>query len=89
MFVIFQRLTQGEVSVRDPDFIKFVTEDVDSVEEFIEKMTSTNYVAFGSDTLSLTTKNLVTATLPDGRFVVAENNTGRFERWLAKHFPKI
>ncbi|WP_305460914.1 DUF6602 domain-containing protein [Photobacterium leiognathi] len=89
MFVIFQHLTQGEVSVKDPDFIKFVTADSDNVEEFIEKMTSTNYVAFGSDTLSLTTKKLVIATLPDGRFVVAENNSGRFEQWLGKHFPKI
>ncbi|EMR36682.1 DUF6602 domain-containing protein [Vibrio harveyi] len=89
MFAIFQRLTQGEVSVRDPGFIKFVTGSVNNVEEFIEQMMSTNYVAFGNDTLSLTTENLVTAALPDGRLVVAENNSGRFEHWLAKHFSKI
>ncbi|MUL11859.1 DUF6602 domain-containing protein [Aliivibrio fischeri] len=89
LYVIFQRLTQGEVSVLEPDFIQFIAQEGLSVEEFISQIISTNYVAFGDNKLSLTTENLVTAILPDGRFVVAENNSGRFDAWLNIHFPKI
>ena len=38
---------------------------------------------------SSTTGNLISAVVPDGRFLVAENNSGRFDAWLKINYQKI
>lgn len=86
MFAIFTRLSEESVATTEDDFIEFVCKESDSVDDFIKSMVSTNYVAFDGEELSLITEKLALAALPDGRFVAAENNSGRLEAWLAKSF---
>lgn len=49
----------------------------------------TGLVAGSSDgsELVLITRNCQTAILPDGRYVAAENNTGRLTRWIRDRYP--
>ena len=86
MFAIFTRLSEESVDTTEEDFIEFVCKESGSVDDFIESMVSTNYVAFDGEELNLITEKLALAALPDGRFVAAENNSGRLEAWLAKSF---
>ncbi len=86
VYAVFHQLTQNNVCTTDSDFIEFAEKECGSVCKFVEEITSTNYVAFDGEFLSLCSDSLIAAVLPNGRFVVAENNTGRFEAWLAKHY---
>ena len=86
MFAIFTRLSEESVDTTEGDFIEFVSKEAESVDGFIESMVSTNYVALDGEVLNLITEKLALAALPDGRFVAAENNSGRLEAWLAKNF---
>ncbi len=68
VFVMFNILTQSDVCTTDPDFITFAVQNAGSVSGFINEITSTNFASFDGENLSLTTENLITVTLPDGRF---------------------
>lgn len=84
-FVIFSNLCKGrEERINDPQLIKYVETSGYTMESFINALLSTGMVALSGDTLRLTTELCQCAILPDRGFVVAENNTGRFTRWLNK-----
>lgn len=89
VYVIFHQLTQKDVYTKEPDFIEFAEKEAGSVIEFIDKITSTNFATYDGENLSLISENLIAAVLPDGRFVLAENNSGRFVAWLASYYSKI
>jgi hypothetical protein len=86
VYTIFHQLSQGDVCTTDSDFIEFAEQEAESVSKFINSITSTNLAAFDGKKLSLNSENFIAAVLPDGRFVVAENNSGRFDAWLAKNY---
>jgi len=85
-FVIFNNLCNGqEERISDPDLVSFLKDHGHNVEEFARSLLSTAMVALDGDILHLTTEECVCAILPDGRYVVAENNTGRFTRWFCQY----
>lgn len=86
VYAIFHQLTQSDVYTKEPDFIEFAEKEAGSVSEFIDQITSTNFAAYDGENLSLNSENLIAAVLPDGRFVLAENNSGRFDAWLASNY---
>ncbi|WOI37294.1 DUF6602 domain-containing protein [Alteromonas sp. CI.11.F.A3] len=86
VFAIFTQLIQADVCTTEKAFIEFAEEQSDNVEKFIKEITSTNVVSFDGKFLSLYSENLIASILPDGRFVIAENNSGRFDAWLAKYY---
>lgn len=88
-FVIIDELCRkGSVDTKEPDFISFVTEEERSVEAFVDSLIGTHLVARNGDLLELVTTRCVTAVLPDGRYVAADDNTGRFTRWLDKFMER-
>ncbi|WP_219703613.1 DUF6602 domain-containing protein [Marinomonas lutimaris] len=86
VYAIFHQLTQSDVYTKEPDFIAFAEKEAGSVSEFIDQITSTNFAAYDGECLSLNSENLIAAALRDGRFVLAENNSGRFDVWLASNY---
>lgn len=82
-YVIFQQLTQNDVYTKDAGFIDFIEKEYSDVDSFIGEILSTNFVAFDGEKLSLITEGLATVVIPDGRYMVAENNTGRLTAWLS------
>lgn len=89
VYAIFHQLTQSDIYTKEPDFIAFAEKGAGSVSEFIDQITSTNFAAYDGESLSLNSENLIAAVLSDGRFVLAENNSGRFDAWLKRNYLKI
>jgi len=86
VYAIIHQLTKSDVYTKEPDFIEFAEKEAGSVSDFIDQITSTNFAAYDGESLSLNSENLIAAVLPDGRLVLAENNSGRFDAWLASNY---
>ncbi|MEQ5284954.1 DUF6602 domain-containing protein [Providencia huaxiensis] len=82
IYIIFHILSKEDILVSSPDFIEFANKSAPSIEDFISQITSTTYAVYGDGKLSLKNDNITTAILPDGRYVIANNELGRFDMWL-------
>jgi hypothetical protein len=61
------------------------------VEEAVRELESTGLVAkdpVNTHHLYLLTDGMAGGIMPDGRFAIGENNSGRLVRWLAKHYGR-
>ena len=85
-FTVINRLCVGETeNVKDPSLISYVESDGETFDSFIKSLLSTNLVGINGDELQLITKKCQCAILPNGKYVAAENNSGRFTRWVLKN----
>jgi len=85
-FTIINRLCMGrKENIKNSDLISYVEEDGESFDAFLKSLLNTQLVGLKGDDLELITEECQCAILPDGRFVAAENNTGRFTRWCKKN----
>jgi hypothetical protein len=84
-YVVLNRLCTGEVeNIKDPEFISFIERSGQTVDNFIASLLETQLVALDGDNLCLTTEQCQCAILADGRYVAAENNSGRLTRWISQ-----
>ena len=84
-FTIFRHLCdRGDIDITEPNFASFINEEGYTIESLIESLIQTHMVALDGNMLRLITYDCTCAILPDGRFVVADNNTGRLTRWINK-----
>jgi hypothetical protein len=84
-FVVINRLCDDESErIDDPGLIDFLNDKGEDIQEFVKGIQKTGLVALHGKELKLTTRECLCAILPNGRFAAAENNTGRFTRWLLK-----
>lgn len=81
---IIVSLCRDEIDSLDPDFRSFIEGKGRNVDEFVSGLVATTLVARRGTKFDLTTTECACAILPDGRYVAGDNNTGRFERWLAR-----
>lgn len=86
--VVISILCNEDQSVTDPEFLDFLRGKGHDPEAFIDALCRTTLVARDGDMLQLTTSQCQVVALPDGRFVAANNNTGRLTRWLDKYMAK-
>ncbi len=85
-FVIFNRLCNGEqIRINDKELIDWLCTEGHNSTQFITDLTETALVALDGNKIKLVSEECVCVILPNGKYVVAENNSGRFERWLAKN----
>lgn len=84
-YVIINRLAKNDVDITEKAFIEYAEKNAGSVEGFVNSILATNYVALNGKKITLIVETIVTAIVPDGRFLVADN-TGRFEAWLKNTF---
>lgn len=88
-FIIFNRLcNEAEESINDSSLRDYIEKQGEDFDQFIESLTSTGLVALKDDKLELTTYECQCVILPDGRFAVADNSSGRLTRWLSKQIEK-
>jgi hypothetical protein len=88
-FQIFNNLCRGkEERIDDLDLIKYLEKKGFTIKDFTESLLATGLVAIEGNILRLTTNHCQCAILPDGRYVVAENNTGRFSRWMFRYIQE-
>jgi hypothetical protein len=84
-FEIVNRLCSEDVNTDNDDFRAFVSSaDLDE-DAFIKSLTDTTLVARQGSILKLTTIVCRCVVLPDGRFVAADDNSGRLTRWLSRY----
>jgi len=89
-FVIINQLCDGAIiDTSQQDFISFLTVAKQSVDEFISNIVATGLVARNREKLELTTTECKCAILPDGRYIAAEDNTGRLTRWVEKYMQDM
>jgi hypothetical protein len=79
--------SQGE-NIDDPGFLSYVATHGRSPEEFVDSLVRTTLVARNGRLLELTTSKCECVILPDGRYVAAENSTGRLTRWVDRYFKQ-
>lgn len=84
VFAIFQHLIKSNISITEPNFITFAKQEFGDMEKCIDEIISTTFASFDGQLLSLHSDKLITAILPDGKYVIAENNSGLFNLWLEK-----
>lgn len=85
-FVVITRLCQGQrVFLDDHELLCYLGEGAVDPEELKASLLDTGLVAMAGSEIELITDRCETATLPDGRFIAGEDNTGRLTRWIARH----
>lgn len=75
--------TDGALGREDSSLVEMSARMGVSPAEFIEQLLATGLVSEGPAGIVLHTKQLVTAHLPDGRIVAADDPTGRLARWAS------
>lgn len=89
-FTIMNTLCAGLTEkITDHSLISHIEKDGEDFDSFIKSLLATNLVGLDGDELQLITEECQCAILPDGRFVAAENNTGRFTRWALKNILTV
>lgn len=82
-FIIFNKLcSEGYINIETPTFLDFIAEFNLDKDEFIDTLIKTGMVTYNSSKIELSTYECRCAIMPDGRFAVAEDNSGRFTRWV-------
>jgi hypothetical protein len=76
---------RGALGPEDPSLDHFASNAGISREEFIRQLVDTGVASEGPAGIHIHARQLVTAHLPDGRIVVADDPTGRLARWAARH----
>lgn len=82
--VLNQLLEDKKVLITDVAFLNWLENEKQNPKRFISALIETGLVGLDGNTLRLISEQCVCAVLPGGTFVAAENNSGRFYRWLAK-----
>ncbi|MDX9756588.1 MAG: hypothetical protein RBT52_03680 [Sulfurimonas sp.] len=86
-FVIFNQLCGGDtVCIDDHELITYLEQEGENPLDFFNSLVRTGLVAIRDKELRLTTEQCQCAILPNGKYAVAENNSGRFTNWVHKHF---
>ncbi|MOA34513.1 hypothetical protein D3C78_1558890 [compost metagenome] len=81
-FTIFQTLCYEDVSISAPNFIEFAIKECSSIKNLVDELLSTNCVALDGDDITLITERLGTVITPDGKYMVAEDNSGQLTAWV-------
>lgn len=88
-FTVFNILCRnGFIELNDRHFIDFLNANEINKNDFIRSLVKTGYIAINGERLELITYECRCAILPDGRYAVGEDNSGRFVRWIEKQFSK-
>jgi len=88
-FTILNRLCKEEkVNTTDNSFVDWLNKEGRDPKQVIAELISTGLVALDGTELKLATEECTCAVLPNGEFVAAENNAGRFSRWLANYMTQ-
>jgi hypothetical protein len=80
--VVNQMCNDQEVKLDDPEFIAFLEAQKTSVPELVASLTKKRLVYEKDGRLNLLTDQCECVILPDGRYIVGENKTGRLMRWV-------
>lgn len=89
-FVVFSHLCEGmKVDISDPGFVSLIEQDGESIESFLESLKATGHIAVEGTLLRLTSESLKCAILPNEGYVVAEDNTGRFTRYVQSSKARV
>lgn len=82
-FTIFNRLCKGELEkIDDPFLIDFLKKENIEPNLFFDDLIRTGLVALDGKDLNLTTVCCQCVILSNGKFAVAENNSGRLTNWV-------
>ena len=84
-YVVVNALCEGKtIDVTDSALQNFAHASGEKLENFVDDLIDTRLIARNGTTLELITTNCMCAILPDGRYVAADDNTGRLTRWITK-----
>lgn len=86
-FIIFNSLCNGaNEQIDNPNLLNFLKEENENPDEFFQSLVQTGLIAIQNKKLELVTKQCQCVILPNGKFAVAENNSGRFTNWITKQY---
>ncbi|MFA6962721.1 MAG: DUF6602 domain-containing protein [Opitutaceae bacterium] len=88
-FVVMNQLCSGkEARTDDISLIKFLKKHEKTTDDLVKSLAAKNLAGLVGNSIELLTQNSVCAIIPGGLFVAAENNTGRFSRWITKRMAE-
>jgi hypothetical protein len=83
--VIFHQLCTGKiVRIDDPDLLKWLASKREKLDDVLKPLFEKGLILLDGKKIKLTTEMLACMILPTGKFVVAENNSGRLTNWVAE-----
>ena len=82
--MIINQLCREDIDADDPEVRSFLAGEGLDAEAFIDGLIATTLVARNGRLLTLTTEECACVTLPDGRRIGGENNTGRVTPWVGR-----
>ncbi len=86
-FSILGQLCNGKVvQVDDIGLLNYLSSKNEQIQDVLDPLFEIGLVVLSGKEIKLTTDMLTCAILPNGKYAVAENNSGRFTDWLAKNF---
>ncbi len=89
-FTVFNILCKkGFIDIKDSQFTEFLSGNGINKKYFIDLLIKTGFVAINANRLELSTYECRCAILPDGRYAVGEDNSGRFMRWIEKQHQRM
>ena len=84
-FTIVNMLCDGEVvSTRDPEMLRFLERNSTSMDAIVDSLKKRALASIKDGNLELTTKFCRCLITPDGRFLAADDDSGRFSRWVER-----
>jgi hypothetical protein len=88
-YVVLNKLCQGvAVSLDDPRLVEFLREQSTSPDELATALNEKHLAHLKGREVALLTDGCACVTLPDGRYVVGENKTGKLSRWVDQFMEK-
>ncbi len=86
-FNILGWLCNGKaVRVDDIELLNYLSSKNEQIKDVLDPLFEIGLVVLSGKEIKLTTDMLACAILPNGKYAVAENNSGRFTNWIAKNF---
>ena len=83
-FAVINELCKDDIDTGDPEFVAFLKQNGLNPAEFVKQLAATSLVALNGNKLTLTTIQCRCVIRPDGRRFAADDNTGRFTRWVQR-----
>jgi hypothetical protein len=92
-FIVLSKLTTEEnngadgLKIEDSGLLEYFHKESYSFEDTISFLTRNRLISVENGIIKLLTREMKVAALPDGRFVVGDDVSGRLTNWISVYFP--
>ncbi|MAU01271.1 MAG: hypothetical protein CL608_29350 [Anaerolineaceae bacterium] len=72
----------SEIDIHDPELVKLLNSNIDELDRVIKSISRMGILDIKDEKISLSTRHLKVAAMPNGEIVAGDDNEGMFTKWL-------